>query len=73
MSDAPLTPCVQVCVIHPDAGICVGCNRTRDEIVAWGRMTNDERRAVMETLAERSHLLKVRRGGRAGRQARRES
>ncbi len=71
MTEAPLTPCVNVCVIHPDAGICVGCQRTRDEIAAWGRLTNAERREIMATLPDRAHLLTVRRGGRKGKLARR--
>lgn len=71
MTDTPLSPCVNICVIHPDAGICVGCYRTRDEIAAWSVLGNDERRAIMDGLADRAGLLKKRRGGRAGKLARR--
>lgn len=76
MTDAPpartpLTPCVNICVIHPEAGICAGCYRTRDEIAAWGGLTNDQRRAIMDGLADRARLLQKRRGGRAGKLARR--
>ena len=71
MTETPLTPCVNICVIHPDAGICVGCHRSRDEIAGWAGLTDDERRAVMDTLAGRADRLKKRRGGRAGKLARR--
>lgn len=71
MTDAPLSPCVNICVIHPEAGVCTGCYRTRDEIAVWGGLTNDERRAIMDGLADRAGLLKKRRGGRAGKLARR--
>ena len=71
MTDTPLTPCVNICVIHPDAGVCVGCYRTRDEIAGWSRLTDDERRAIMDGLATREILLRRRRGGRAARHARR--
>ena len=64
----PLTPCVNICVIHPAEGICVGCYRTPDEIAAWGGLTDDRRRALMEALPARKPLLKKRRGGREGRQ-----
>ena len=63
------SPCVKLCAIHPAAGICVGCHRTRDEIAAWGAMSPAARRAVMAELPARGGQLKERRGGRAGRQA----
>lgn len=61
------SPCVKVCVIHPDARICVGCNRTIEEISAWSRLTHEERASVMADLPARSALLTRRRGGRAAR------
>ncbi len=61
------SPCVQVCVLHPEAGICVGCYRSAAEIARWSAMTPDERRAVMAELPGRSGQLARRRGGRAGR------
>lgn len=71
MTDKPLSPCVNICVVHPEAGVCVGCYRTRDEIAAWGGLDNATRREIMEGLAERETLLRKRRGGRAGKLARR--
>ena len=64
------SPCVKICVVHPEARICTGCLRSIDEITAWGRMSREDRRAVMADLPERASLLKVRRGGRAARVAR---
>ena len=62
------SPCNKVCVIHPDAAICVGCYRSMDEISSWSRLTHDERRALIEELPSRAALVKKRRGGRNGRQ-----
>ncbi|OIP81984.1 MAG: DUF1289 domain-containing protein [Rhodobacterales bacterium CG2_30_65_12] len=62
-----LTPCLQICVIHEDSGLCTGCYRTRAEIAGWAGMNNDERRALMDTLPSRAKLLMQRRGGRGGR------
>jgi predicted Fe-S protein YdhL (DUF1289 family) len=64
------SPCVKICVVHPEARLCTGCLRTIDEITAWSRMSNDARRAVMAELPGRQPLLNVRRGGRAARMAR---
>ena len=59
------SPCVKICVVHPEARICTGCLRTIDEITSWGRMSREERRAVMAELPARKAQLQVRRGGRA--------
>lgn len=58
------SPCTKVCMIHPEARICVGCHRTADEIAGWVRMGAEARAAVMEDLPGRGVLLKKRRGGR---------
>ena len=49
------SPCTKVCTIDPRSGLCLGCGRTLDEIVRWGRMDEDERRALMATLPARLH------------------
>ena len=51
------SPCVKICVIHPAAGLCVGCNRTADEIEGWTAMTDAERAAIMAALPARASLL----------------
>ncbi|MFC2967821.1 DUF1289 domain-containing protein [Acidimangrovimonas pyrenivorans] len=61
------SPCVKICVIHPEARLCVGCHRSVDEIAAWSRMAPETRRQIMAELSARAPLLAKRRGGRAGR------
>lgn len=61
------SPCIKICVIHPQARLCTGCLRSIDEITQWSRMTPDERRAVISALPERSGQIAKRRGGRAAR------
>lgn len=63
------SPCVKICAIHPEAGICVGCLRNLTEIATWSEMSPEARRAVMADLPGRAGLLKKRRGGRAARNA----
>ncbi|MEM6943384.1 MAG: DUF1289 domain-containing protein [Pseudomonadota bacterium] len=67
------SPCVQLCMLHPETRLCVGCARTGDEIARWSRMSADERRAIMEVLPEREAGPKVRRGGRSRASARRSA
>lgn len=47
------SPCVRICVMDPVSGLCRGCARTLDEIVAWGTMTPDRRRTIMRELDQR--------------------
>jgi len=61
------SPCVKICVVHPEARLCVGCLRSIDEIARWSRMTPEARRAVMAELPGRAPQLQRRRGGRMGR------
>lgn len=63
------SPCVRICVVHPQARICTGCLRTIDEITQWTKLSPEARAAVMAELPSREGLLKVRRGGRKARLA----
>ena len=59
------SPCVKLCVVHPETRLCTGCYRSIDEIGAWSRMTPEERRSIMAELPSRA--LTKRRGGRSAR------
>lgn len=61
------SPCVKLCVVHPEERLCVGCFRTIEEIATWSRLTAAERREIMADLPERAPRLVRRRGGRMGR------
>ncbi len=61
------SPCIRICVIHPEARLCTGCLRSIDEITRWSKMTPEERRAIMAELPSRSGQVIKRRGGRAAR------
>jgi predicted Fe-S protein YdhL (DUF1289 family) len=47
------SPCVSICALDND-DICLGCQRTVDEITRWGRMDNAERRVVLALCHERA-------------------
>lgn len=61
------SPCVKICVIHPQSRTCVGCLRTIDEIGSWSRLSPEERREIMAALPGRAGDLTKRRGGRMAR------
>lgn len=61
------SPCVKVCVVNPETGLCLGCRRSVDEIAHWSRMTAPERRAVLAALPQRNAGPAGRRGGASAR------
>ena len=49
----PSSPCTRICVLDPVTGLCEGCGRTRDEIAAWGSLSEPERKRIMALLPDR--------------------
>jgi predicted Fe-S protein YdhL (DUF1289 family) len=47
------SPCVQVCIIDGESGLCLGCYRTLPEVAAWARFTHEERADIMAALPAR--------------------
>ena len=47
------SPCINVCKMSPVTGLCEGCLRTIDEIVAWSRADDDYKRAVWANIRRR--------------------
>lgn len=65
--DEPQSPCISLCIVHPDANICTGCFRSLEEIAQWSTMSVTERQDVLDALPSRAAQLTKRRGGRAAR------
>ncbi len=61
------SPCIKLCVIHPEERLCVGCMRTIEEISTWSRLTPAARAEIIADLPARAPRLAKRRGGRIGR------
>jgi len=47
------SPCIQICVMDAQSGLCAGCGRTLAEIAAWSTFAPAERRRIMALLPER--------------------
>ncbi len=65
--DEPDGPCKKICVIHPDAKICIGCLRTLPEISSWSQLSTKERKEITDQLDARAPKLKSKRRGRSRR------
>lgn len=51
--DDPATPCVKICAIDGQTGLCVGCGRTLNEIAIWSDLDQGRRRAIIADLPAR--------------------
>lgn len=52
-ADGVPSPCISVCRMDEQGVLCLGCMRTLDEIAAWGRMGDAQKRQVWALLARR--------------------
>lgn len=56
---APIkTPCVKVCVVDGESGLCMGCYRQLSEVAGWARLTDAEREAIMAELPSRRSRIR---------------
>jgi uncharacterized protein len=56
-TDEPRSPCVGVCQLDREGAHCTTCLRSLDEIAGWARFTGDEKRTILDALAERRTAL----------------
>jgi hypothetical protein len=49
-SDMFISPCKSICSIDKETRVCIGCDRTLEEIATWSKMTHVERMTVMKRL-----------------------
>lgn len=56
---APIkTPCIKVCVVDGESGLCLGCYRKLSEVAAWTRLSDIERDTILADLAGRRVLIR---------------
>ncbi len=48
------SPCISVCRIQPESGLCEGCFRTIPEITAWSRADEADKRQIWRVIAQRA-------------------
>ena len=54
------SPCIKVCAVDGQTGLCLGCGRSLKEIGGWMQFDDAGRRAVMDTLPDRlDHLREI--------------
>jgi prolyl-tRNA editing enzyme YbaK/EbsC (Cys-tRNA(Pro) deacylase)/predicted Fe-S protein YdhL (DUF1289 family) len=48
------SPCISICRIRAESGLCEGCFRTIPEITAWSRADDAEKRQIWQIVAQRA-------------------
>ena len=48
------SPCQEICKLHPDMNVCLGCYRTLDEIAAWSTMTEQQQIETLKRCQQRA-------------------
>lgn len=61
------SPCVQVCVVDGESGLCLGCFRTLAEVAGWSRLPEAERGAILAALPGRRARIRPEKLGLFGR------
>jgi predicted Fe-S protein YdhL (DUF1289 family) len=51
------SPCINVCKMDERTGLCIGCQRTIDEIAGWGMAPEAVKRAVWMEIRRRREAL----------------
>jgi predicted Fe-S protein YdhL (DUF1289 family) len=51
------SPCINICRMDQQTGLCEGCLRSIDEIVAWGSASEEYKRAVWIEIRRRQDAM----------------
>lgn len=57
------TPCVKVCMVDGQSGLCLGCLRTLAEIAEWSRFSDADRDVILAELPARRDRIDPRKLG----------
>jgi hypothetical protein len=47
------SPCIDVCRMDAQSGLCEGCLRTIDEIAGWAAAPDEQKRLILAAVAQR--------------------
>ncbi|MBO6507026.1 MAG: DUF1289 domain-containing protein [Roseibium sp.] len=47
------SPCIKICQIDDERGLCTGCLRTLDEIAGWSGYSDEQRERILAELGTR--------------------
>lgn len=50
------SPCINICKIDKDSGLCIGCYRNGHEIFNWISFSQKQKKMVLSKISERSEI-----------------
>ena len=50
------SPCNDICTTDPESGLCVGCDRTQEEISNWLFFDDKQKKMVLMNLKRRNKI-----------------
>ena len=53
------SPCIDICKIDKNSGLCKGCLRTKQEIKGWKALSKSERREIIRQIALREFAARA--------------
>lgn len=51
--DVVTSPCLSICTMDEETNWCKGCFRTVDEIIAWSKSTNEQKKQNWQLILKR--------------------
>ena len=61
------TPCIKVCVVDGESGLCLGCFRKLSEVAGWAKLSDDDRDLILAALPGRREQIRPEKLGIFGR------
>ena len=50
------SPCINICKINNDSGLCIGCYRNINEVYNWIRFTDKQKKIVLSKIHKRAKI-----------------
>jgi len=50
------SPCINICTIDKDSGLCIGCHRNEYEIFNWIYFSDEEKKVILSKIKEKNKI-----------------
>ena len=50
------SPCINICTIDKDSGLCIGCCRNEYEVFNWIFFSDEEKKVILSKIEEKNKI-----------------
>ena len=50
------SPCINICTIDKDSGLCIGCHRNEYEVFNWIYFSDEEKKVILSKIKEKNKI-----------------